>query len=123
MALRSRPATIDDVRAFYPGFTCSFRAWVCEMDGEAVGIIGMSLARPAYSIFCQFGEALRPHLRSLTVLRLLKWLKGVVSAVRAPVLAIRQRDERQAVHILKKLGFRFLILLDGDAVYIFEGAA
>jgi hypothetical protein len=122
MMLRSRPATADDIRHFYPGVSCSFRAMVCEMDGERAGIIGIALARPVASVFTAFSEALRPYLRSLTVLRLLRWLKGLLGACKGPVFAIRERGERQAVTILKRLGFRFWGLVDGDAVYRFEGA-
>lgn len=121
--LRTRPATSDDIRHFYPDVTCSFKAMVCEMDGERAGIIGIALARPVASVFTSFSEALRPHLRSLTVLRLLKWLKGVLGSLRGPCFAIRQRGERKAVHILKRLGFRFWAIVDGDAVYRFEGGA
>lgn len=122
MLLSSRPATADDIRNFYPGMTCSFRALVCEMDGEPVGILGLALARPSASIFSTFSEALRPHLGSLTVLRMVKWLRGVVARHRGPVFAIRERSERKAVHLLKRLGFRFYGLADGDAVYRYEGA-
>lgn len=124
MELRSRPATTDDIRHFYPGVGCSFKAMVCEMDGAPAGIIGIALARPVASIFCTFREALRPHIKSLTVLRLLWWLKDSIAALRGPVFAIREKGERQAVHILKRLGFRFHGLSDeGDAVYRYEGRA
>jgi hypothetical protein len=80
--LRSRPATADDIRHFYPGVSCSFRAMVCEMDGERAGIIGIALARPVASVFTAFSEALRPYLRSLTVLRLLGGSRASLGLVR-----------------------------------------
>jgi hypothetical protein len=121
MMLRSRPATMTDVQRFYPGLGVSVRAWVCEIDGEVQGIIGIAITRPAHSIFSMFSEALRPHLRSLTVLRLVKWLADLLPSFRAPIFAIREPGGRQAPHILKRLGFRFYGIVDGDAVYRFEG--
>lgn len=117
MRLTSRPATRADVDHFYPGVTCSFRAFVCEMDGHPAGIIGIALKRDDPSIFCTFDERLRPHLRCLTVLRLLKWLDRELSRRRGPVFAVRERGEREAVRILKRLGFSFFDVIDGDAIY------
>lgn len=117
MTLASRPATTADVRAVFPDLTCSFRAMVCEMDGERVGLIGLALTRPAACLFCWFDERLRPYLKSLTVLRLLKRVDAWCRDSRAPVMAIRDRAEPKSPHILKRLGFQFYMLFDGDAVY------
>lgn len=115
--LRSRPATAADIALFYPGVGCSFRARVCEMNGEPRGIIGVALACPS-CVFTSFDEALRPYLRHPTVLRMLKWLHDILERSLGPVFAIRQRDERQAVHILKRLGFRFSGFVDDEAIYM-----
>lgn len=121
MRVVSRPATVDDVRTFYPDQTCSFKARVAEVDGELAGIVGISLTRPIRSIFCTFKDILRPHLKCLTILRLLKWLEAEIQSQKLPVFAIRERGEPKAVHILKRLGFRFWDVVEGDAVYRFEG--
>lgn len=118
----SRPATIEDVRRFYPDVTCSFRAMVAELNGVVEGIVGIALSRPVRSIFCTFTDTLRPHLKSLTVLRLLKWLQGAVAKERLPVLAIREKGEPKAARMLKRLGFVFYGLVDGDAVYKYQNA-
>lgn len=41
MRLTSRPATAEDVRAYFNGrIPVSMRAWVLEVDGEVAGIAG-----------------------------------------------------------------------------------
>jgi len=115
--LVARPATAEDVRKVYSE-TCSFKARAVDLDGQLAGVIGMTLTRPARGIFCWFSEELRPHLKCLTILRLLKWLEGEIKASPLPVFAIRERGEKRAPHILKRLGFRFWDRIDGEAVYI-----
>ena len=117
----SRPATAEDVRRVHPDVSCSFKARAVELDGQLAGVIGIALARPVRSIFCWFSEELRPHLKCLTILRLLKWLEREIASQRLPVFAIRERGEPRAPHILKKLGFEFFDLIGGDAVYRYEG--
>lgn len=117
MMLTGRPATISEIRRVHPDHSCSYRAWACDMDGRIVGIVGVALTRPYACLFCWFDEALRPHLKSLTVMRLLKKVADVVRDSRVPVLAIRDRNEPKAPHILKRMGFRFYQLVEGDAVY------
>jgi hypothetical protein len=101
--------------------TCSFQAWAVDVDGECEGVIGMSLTRPYRCIFVSFNEVLRPYLNSVKVMKLVKKLHGCIVESRLPVRAIRQKDERNAVHILKRLGFKFECLCDGDAIYIHGG--
>lgn len=122
--LVSRPATLADVMQVHPDQGCSWRAWACDLDGELVGVVGIALTRPVACLFCWFSEELRPFLKSLTVLRLLKKVEAAVKASRVPVLAIRDRKEPKAPHILKRLGFVFdHVADDGDAVYKFGGRA
>lgn len=118
--ISSRPATADDLRIFYPEMPTTVRAWVCEMDGEVAGILGLALSRPAHSIFSTFTEGLRPHLKGMTVMRMVKQMQAAMLSVKGPVLAVRDRSEAESVHLLKKLGFRFHALVDGDAIYRLE---
>lgn len=118
--LVARPATAADVQQVHPDQSCSFIGRAVDLNGELAGVIGMSLSRPVRSIFCWFDEGLRPHLKCLTILRLLKWLEGEVRNSRLPVFAIRDPKERHAPHVLKRLGFRFHSIVDGDAVYLWS---
>lgn len=120
--LVSRPATAADVREFYPDMTCSFRAWVCELDGKVEGIIGLALTRPIACMFSAFREALRPYLKSLTILRLIKRAEAAVKASRVPVRAIAEPTEPTAPGMLERLGFEFELMNDGDAIYRLEPA-
>lgn len=115
--LHGRAATAADVKAFYPEMTSSFRAWVCELDGEVQGIIGLALLRPVACMFSTFREPLRPHLRSLTVLRLIKRAEAAVKASRVPVWAVAEPDEPTAPGMLKRLGFEYLGCVAGDEIY------
>lgn len=119
MRLTSRAATAEDVRAFYPEITASFRAWACDLDGEPQGIIGLALTRPAACMFSTFKEPLRPYLKSLAILRLIKRAEAAVKASRVPVLAIAEPDEPTAAGMLERLGFERLGRFEGDEIYQF----
>jgi len=106
--LTTRPATSSDVRAFYPDQTCSFRAWVAELDGEPKGIIGLALTRPAANMFSTFHEELRPHLKAMPILRLIKRAEAAVKESRTPVLALAEPGMATAPAILERLGFKHL---------------
>lgn len=110
-----------DIKQFYPEMTTSFRAWVCELDGEVRGIIGLALTRPAACMFSAFDEDLRPHLKSLTVLRLIKKAEAAVRASHLPVRAIAEKTEETASRMLERLGFEYLGQLDGEKVYEWGG--
>lgn len=119
--LASRPATADDVRGLHPGAEgVSYRAWACELDGEKAGVIGLALTRPRACLFCGFDEKLRPYLKSLTVLRLLKKTETLIRQRGLPVYAIRQADEPKAAAILTRMGFEPLGELDGEDVWGWE---
>lgn len=117
MRLTARPATAADVRAFYPEHGCSFRAWVCEVDGEAQGIIGLALVRPMGCMFSTFREPLRPYLKHLTVLRLIKRAEAAVKASKVPVLALAEPGEPTAPGVLERLGFAHIGEVDGVQCY------
>lgn len=119
--LRSRAATRADIKAFYPDITTSFKAWVCEMDGEAQGIIGVALSRPFACMFSTFKEPLRPYLKSMTVMKLIKKAEAAVKASRVPVRAIAEKTEPTAPGILERLGFEYAGEADGDDIYEYWG--
>jgi hypothetical protein len=113
----ARPATREDVQKFYPGETCSFKAWVAEMDDEPRGIIGLALTRPQACMFSAFEPEFRPHLKSLTVLRLIKKAERAVKDSRTPVVALAQADEPTAPIILKRLGFKPMTTTDDGEIW------
>lgn len=117
MKLVPRSATTADVNRWHPGVTASFRAWVCEVDGEPEGIIGFALTRPFACMFSAFTETLKPHLRSLTVLRIIKRAEAALGQITLPVLAIAQDDQPTAPQILQRLGFVPVGEFDGAQIY------
>lgn len=93
---------------------------VCEVDGEAAGIIGLSLTRPYATLFSAFDEKLRPHLKSLTVLRLIRWAGDLCGQSCAPVMALVDPDEGHqatAPKMLRRLGFEHVDTIGGDQVW------
>ena len=121
MMLNTRPATRADIARWHPQASCSFRAWVCEVEGEAAGIIGVSLDRPA-TLFSVVEEPLKPHLRTLTVLRLIKQAQDVCRQSRVPVFALVDAQEgyaETAPAILSRLGFEEVGECDGSRIWRF----
>lgn len=121
--LEARPATFADLRRFYPDERCSFRAWVAELDGEPQGIIGLAMTRPHACMFSRFEPELRPHLKSLTVLRLIKKAEAAVRASKAPVLALAEPTEPTAPKMLERIGFTHFAHSDDGEIYSYKGAA
>ena len=114
--ITSRPATRADVAHYYPDIKASFRAWVCELDGQLAGIIGITLTVPA-ALFSAFDECLRPHLNSLTIMRCIKWAADTVKCWPCMVLAVAQQDEVTAPYILQRMGFRYHDTVEGEDIY------
>ena len=75
------------------------------------------MTRPRASLFCHFDEALRPHLKSITVMRLLKKVEASFKARGLPVYAIREKSEPKAEAMLKRLGFTPATEVDGDEIW------
>lgn len=116
-----RAATSGDIATFYPDITSSFRAWVAEIDGEVQGIIGLALTRPYACIFSAVNEPLRPLLKSMAILKLIKKVESLFKTRGLPVMAIAEPDLMTAPVILERLGFEYLEQVDGDAVYVWWG--
>lgn len=96
----------------------SYKAWACDLDGKVAGVIGLALTRPRACLFCTFDEVLRPFLRSMPVMRLLKAVELMFKARGLPVFAIREAGEDKAGAMLERLGFEYFGDVDGDAVFI-----
>lgn len=111
-----RPAKAGDVADLH-GVGATYRAWACDLDGVRAGVIGLAMTRPRACLFCWFDEALRPHLRAMPILRLLKRVEGLIRERSRPVYAIRQADEPKAAAILTRLGFAPVEEIDGDDVW------
>lgn len=122
MTLHTRAATRADIARWYPEAGCSFRAWVCEVNDEPAGIIGLSLTRPQATLFSVVEEPLKPHLRSLAVLRLIKLAQEMCRESRAPVFALVDPDEGHddtAPAILTRLGFEEVGGHEGSRIWRF----
>ena len=108
MRLTARPATRADILRWHPEASCSFKAWVCEVNDEPAGIIGVGLSRPVATLFSAFEDSLKPHLKSMAVLRLIKRAQAICRESRLPVFALVDPEEGfadTAPIMLARLGF------------------
>lgn len=90
---------------------------MAELDGKAAGVIGLALTRPRACLFCAFGEELRPYLKTMPVMRLVKKVETMFKARGMPVFAVCEKTEPKAPAMLARLGFEYIGSVDGDEVY------
>ena len=82
------------------------RADVAEMDGEIVGVIGISRDREHGLFFSDFKPSLQPHLKSITIMRAIKRALRFCEQYRGPVLAVA--EDAESCRIMHRLGFTHL---------------
>lgn len=82
------------------------RANVAVMDGEVMGVIGISRHPEIGVFFSEFKPALQPYLKSITIMRAIKDALTMVREYRGPVLTIA--DDAESCRILHRLGFTHL---------------
>ena len=103
----TRVATLDDLLAFYgrpPDGT--MRAYVAEMDGEVVGIMGV-VREPLWGkCFTDIKPELQPHLKSITIMRVVKKALKLCDEYKGPVVALA--DNAESCRIMHRLGFTHL---------------
>lgn len=102
--LNVRPARAADIAEFYDGsWPETLRAYVATLDDEVVGVIGIATHRGVNRVFSDMKDELRPYLRSMKILRLIKRVIGWIPEYRGLVYAIPDDDEGRRV--LTRLGF------------------
>lgn len=111
-----RPATAEDLRAFYgkaPPFTC--RAVVGVVDGKPVGIGGIGYAGSYRAFFCD----LKPEARRYKV-AIVKAARVVLSMATGRTFAAASPDEPGAPRWLERMGFQRIG--SGPAGQVYEWA-
>ena len=121
MTLVVRPARLEDVKRYYPDINASCRAWVAEIDGVVEGFIGLILTRPFAALVSVFSETLRPHLRTMPVLKAIKRVSDIVTAHNAPLLAVQEPGEPTSPVILLRLRFEPAGEIEGDHYWRYGG--
>jgi hypothetical protein len=104
--ITARPATAEDIDRYYgsrPRQT--LRALVVLMDDDVKGVVGIARHADHARFFSEFREELRPHLRTLPVMRAIKRVQQFVAASVLPVYAIAEESEKDSARILTRLGF------------------
>ena len=82
------------------------RATVAIMDGRVVGIVGITREVNYGRFFSDFTEELRPHLRSVTIMRAIKRALSYCEQYAGPVLALA--EDAEGCRIMHRLGFTHL---------------
>ena len=99
-----RRATEADAIAYYGARPpLSLRGYVAELDGEIVGIGGLSYEGGNAVAFSETKPALRERREDMK--RGLKVLMAMVKSCRTPVYAVADPDEPGAAELLARLGW------------------
>lgn len=100
----ARPATAEDIAAFYPeGLAHTVRAWAMDMDGEVVGLGGIVYRPGDAYLFSVIRPALRKHPRAMVRAA---WAFLAEHGESLPAFADPQ--EPGSARFLAFLGFRFV---------------
>jgi hypothetical protein len=95
-------AIAADVDAFYRDRPVeTIRAIVIKLDAEPAAIIGLAKEPDRDRAFSEYLPALKPHLKSMAVLRAIKAFMRWVESSKVPVYAISE-----GTGLLERLGFQ-----------------
>jgi len=76
------------------------------MDGRCVGLVGIARDKEWGLYFSDYSEELKPYLKSITILRVIKASLDYCRQYRGPVLSIA--TDADACVLLHRLGFSHL---------------
>ena len=82
------------------------KAYVALMDGQLSAVVGVVRERYCGKYFCDIRPELRPHLRSITIMRAVKASLRFCDEYQGPVVAIA--DDAESCRLLHRLGFTHL---------------
>ena len=99
-----RTADEATIRGFYGKLPeTTTRSVVITMDGHPAGIVGVSFEYGRAMLFSDISDELRPHLRSMTVLRAVR--RGIDFAKQAKLPVIAFAEAETGAKILEREGF------------------
>ena len=84
----------------------TIQAYVAEMDGMIVGVLGVVGEHGYGKYFCDFKPELQPYLRSITIMRAIKQSMDLVHQYRGPLVSVAEHAE--GCRLLNRLGFTHL---------------
>ena len=103
----TRPARSDDIIEYFGApQRGTIQAYVAEMDGRIVGILGIVRAHGYGRYFCDLKPKLQPYLRSITIMRAIKQSMDLVHQYRGPLISVAEHAE--GCRLLNRLGFTYL---------------
>tara|TARA_Y100000310_G_scaffold320331_1_gene376677 strand:- start:1245 stop:1592 length:348 start_codon:yes stop_codon:yes gene_type:complete len=102
-AAEIRPATRDDILAFYGRLhDHTVRAWVGILDEKIIGLGGVLFYRGSLVAFAEFTEEARRF-----PVTLVKACRAAVNSIgRAPIYAVPETGRREEIRLFEILGFR-----------------
>lgn len=80
-------------------------------------MVGVAMVRPFGCMFSVVEDELRPHLKSMTVMRIVKAAHEAVMSSKCPIRAIASPNEPTAPGLLRRLGFEYAGNVEGDEIY------
>ena len=99
-----RYATAKDIAVVHRGAVQpTLRAVVITLDDDPVGTIGVSREYGIGKYFSDYMDELRPHMKSITVMRAIKASMEFVKNYPGPVYSVAQHKE--GARLLTRLGF------------------
>lgn len=102
--MKIRQATEADLRRWFDGkVPVTMRAYVCDHEGELLGLFGIAMCRDHAQAFSDY----RPGMRDFefTMGRAALQFAGMLARMTVPVLAVCSKREPTAPRLLERLGF------------------
>ena len=100
-------ATAKDIEEFYGRpQQGTMNALVAKLANNVVGVLGVVAEHGYGKYFCDFKDELKPHLRSITIMRGIKASLKFCDDYRGPVISVAEHAE--GCRILHRLGFEHL---------------
>jgi len=111
-----RPATTEDLEAYFPGAVKpTVRAWVGELDGKLIGIGGYAFAQGRWIAFCDLTKDARKY--KFQIARTAKMIMGEAKKQGLKYVYVDiNKEESGAEKWLKSLGFS----LDPKTLYLYR---
>jgi hypothetical protein len=107
LTISTRRANAQDIRDYYgdaPRET--IRAYVADINGSIVGIVGIFRSKDSGIFFSEFKPELQPYLKSITIMRTIKKALSLCDEYRGPVFALA--DNAESCRLMNRLGFTHL---------------
>ena len=93
------------------------RAWVAELDGRPIGIMGYTVQRgqPAAAMFSDMKDEMRAFPKVIV-----REARRLLAEMRFPAVCIASGREKGAGRFLRRLGWQYLDTSDEGDIYVWR---